>query len=48
LEPCHLTGLHTHIILTMCRLEKNVDVTRIQIASQVTNKDAALPTNFIM
>ena len=50
LEPCYLTGLYKHIyiILTMCRLEKKVDVTRIQITSQVMNIDAALLTNSIM
>ena len=32
----------------MYRLEKKVDVTRIQITSQVTNTDAALLTNSIM
>ena len=32
----------------MCRLEKKVDVTRIQITSQVTNIDTALLTNSIM
>ena len=50
LEPCYLIGLYKHIyiILTMCRLEKKVNVTRIQITSQVTNTDAALLTNSIM
>jgi hypothetical protein len=32
----------------MCRLEKKVNVTRIQIISQMTNTDAALLTNSIM
>ena len=50
LEPCYLTGLYSHIyiILTMCRLEKKVDVIRIQIISQVTETDAALLINSIM
>ena len=50
LEPCYLTGLYKHIyiILTMCRLEKKVDVTRIQITSQVMNTDTALLTNSII
>jgi hypothetical protein len=34
-----------YIILTMCRLERKVDVTRIQITSQVMNIEAALLTN---
>ena len=32
----------------MCRLEKKVDITRIQITSQVTNTNVALLTNSIM
>jgi hypothetical protein len=49
LEPCHLTGLYRHIYsLTMCRLEKKVNVTRTQITSQVTETNVALLTNFIL
>ena len=32
----------------MCRLEKKIDVTRIQITSEVTETNAALLTNSIL